>query len=110
MAATAASRTRRRPEPAAPAPLDDVMLAMDVVDTLRHADRLVERELGAEERDQQLKERLRQLYAAQGIDVPEHILDEGVDGARARIASSTSRRRAGSADRWRWSGSAAAGA
>ena len=60
------------------APLDDVMLAMDVVDNLRHADRLVERELGTEERDRQLKDRLRKLYAAQGIDVPEHILDEGV--------------------------------
>jgi hypothetical protein len=60
------------------APLDDVMLAMDVVDNLRHADRLVERELGTEERDRQLKERLRKLYAAQGIEVPEHILDEGV--------------------------------
>ena len=60
------------------APLDDVMLAMDVVDNLRHADKLVERELGTEERDRQLKERLRKLYAAQGIDVPEHIIDEGV--------------------------------
>src|SRR5512144_115529 len=62
----------------AAAPLDDVMLAMDVVDSLRHADTLVERELSSEERDRQLKERLRKLYAAQGIDVPEHILDEGV--------------------------------
>lgn len=64
------------------APLDDVMLAMDVVDNLRHADRLIERELSAEERDQELKERLRKLYAAQGIDVPEHILDEGVAALR----------------------------
>ena len=45
-------------------------------------DKLVERELGAEARDQELKERLRQLYAAQGIDVPEHILDEGVAALR----------------------------
>ena len=67
---------------AAGAPLDDVMLAMDVVDNLRHADKLVERELGTEERDRQLKERLRKLYAAQGIDVPEHILDEGVAALR----------------------------
>lgn len=67
---------------AASAPLDDVMLAMDVVDSLRHADRLVERELGTEERDRELKERLRRLYAAQGIDVPEHILDEGVQALR----------------------------
>jgi hypothetical protein len=58
------------------------MLAMDVVDNLRHADRLVERELGTEDRDQELKERLRRLYAAQGIDVPEHILDEGVNALR----------------------------
>ena len=64
------------------APLDDVMLAMDVVDNLRHAERLIERELGAEERDQELKERLRKLYAAQGIDVPEHILEEGVAALR----------------------------
>ena len=64
------------------APLDDVMLAMDVVDNLRHADRLIERELSAEERDQELKERLRKLYAAQGIDVPERILDEGVAALR----------------------------
>src|SRR5512143_835950 len=67
---------------AAAAPLDDVMLAMDVVDSLRHADKLVERELSSEERDRQLKERLRKLYAAQGIDVPEHILDEGVAALR----------------------------
>lgn len=67
---------------AASAPLDDVMLAMDVVDNLRHADKLVERELGTEERDRELKERLRRLYAAQGIDVPEHILDEGVQALR----------------------------
>ena len=66
----------------AAAPLDDVMLAMDVVDNLRHADKLVERELTTEERDRQLKERLRKLYAAQGIDVPEHILDEGVAALR----------------------------
>jgi hypothetical protein len=66
----------------APAPLDDVMLAMDVVDNLRHADKLVERELGAEDRDRELKERLRRLYAAQGIEVPEHILDEGVSALR----------------------------
>jgi hypothetical protein len=64
------------------APLDDVMLAMDVVDTLRHADTVVERELSSEERDRQLKERLRQIYAAQGIDVPERILDEGVQGLK----------------------------
>ena len=49
------------PEPtttAAPAKLDDVMLAMDVVDTLRHREQLVSRELAEGERDDQLLERL----------------------------------------------------
>lgn len=60
------------------APLDDVMLAMDVVDTLRHEDNLVARELGAGAREAQLIERLRKIYHDQGIEVPDHILAEGV--------------------------------
>jgi hypothetical protein len=59
-------------------PLDEVMLAMDVVDTLRRRQRLVERELDAQGREQDLRERLRKIYAAQGIEVPDHVLDEGV--------------------------------
>ncbi len=59
-------------------PLDDVMLAMDVVDTLRHRQLLVERELNTEVRKQTLIKRLREIYAAQGIDVPDHVLAEGV--------------------------------
>ena len=59
-------------------PLDDVMLAMDVVDTLRHRQLLVERELNTEAREQTLIKRLREIYAAQGIDVPDHVLAEGV--------------------------------
>jgi Tfp pilus assembly protein PilN len=59
-------------------PLNDVMLAMDVVDTLRHRQLLVERELNTEAREQTLIKRLREIYAAQGIDVPDHILAEGV--------------------------------
>jgi hypothetical protein len=80
MADTAAAQTPATP--ATTAPLDEVMLAMDVVDTLRHADKLVERELASEDRDRQLKERLRQIYAAQGIDVPDRVLDEGVAALR----------------------------
>nr|MBS0022424.1 hypothetical protein [Gammaproteobacteria bacterium] len=60
------------------APLDEVMLAMDVVDTLRHRSQLVQQELDAEHREQGLKERLRTIYAAQGIEVSDHVLDEGV--------------------------------
>ena len=60
------------------AELDEVMLAMDVVDTIRHRELIVERELNSEERRAALKARLRSLYAAQGLDVPDHILAEGV--------------------------------
>ncbi len=59
-------------------PLDEVMLAMDVVDTMRHQEMLVERELHAEDRDRKMMERLREIYASQGIDVPDHVLEEGV--------------------------------
>lgn len=69
-------------EPSRAAPLDDVMLAMDVVDTLRHQDSLVARELGEGEREADLLERLRRLYAAQGIEVPDRILHEGVAALR----------------------------
>lgn len=63
-------------------PLDDVMLAMDVVDTLRRKARLVERELDSAEREQALKERLRRIYSAQGIEVSDAVLDEGVRALR----------------------------
>lgn len=60
------------------APLDDLMLAMDVVDTLRRRERLVQRELDVAGREDDLKERLRKIYHAQGIEVPDHVLEEGV--------------------------------
>lgn len=68
--------------PAVKAPLDEVMLAMDVVDTLRHRRLVVERELGAEARDESLLQRLRDIYRSQGIDVPDAVLEEGVDALR----------------------------
>lgn len=60
------------------APLNDVMLAMDVVDTLRHNQDLVARELAGEARERQLIEKLRELYHQQGIEVSDAILKEGV--------------------------------
>jgi hypothetical protein len=62
----------------AAAPLDEVMLAMDVVDTLRHRQDLVTRELDGVNREKQLIDKLRDLYHQQGIEVPDHILKEGV--------------------------------
>jgi hypothetical protein len=60
------------------APLSDIMLAMDVVDTLRHNQDLVARELNGEAREMQLIEKLRELYHQQGIEVSDAILREGV--------------------------------
>ncbi len=60
------------------APLEDIMAAMDVVDTLRHDLSVAERELDGEGRRGRLLERLREMYTAQGIDVPDHILEEGI--------------------------------
>lgn len=59
-------------------PLDEVMLAMDVVDTLRHREDLALRELAGEARERQLLERLREIYHQQGIEVPDAVLKEGV--------------------------------
>ncbi len=76
--AAAAQKTAAAESGAAPATLDDMMLAMDVVDTLRHRARLVERELNEDAREEQLIDRLRSLYKSQGIDVPDSVIAEGV--------------------------------
>ena len=60
------------------APLDDVMIAMDVVDTIRQDKLIVERELNEDQRRTQLIERLREIYRGQGIEVPDAVLAEGV--------------------------------
>lgn len=65
-----------------PAQLDDVMLAMDVVDTLRHDQKVTERELAAADREEDLIERLREIYRNQGIEVPDEILRQGVRALR----------------------------
>ncbi len=64
--------------PEEPRKLDDVMLAMDVVDTLRHRVRIVDQELNESAREEQLIARLKEIYGAQGIEVPEKILKDGV--------------------------------
>ncbi len=61
------------------APLEDLMVAMDVVDTVRHRELIVDRELDAVNRRQRLIERLRQIYTAQGIEVTDAALEAGVD-------------------------------
>ena len=61
-----------------PRKLDDVMLAMDVVDTLRHRTRIVDMELNEDAREEQVIARLKEIYGAQGIEVPDRILKDGV--------------------------------
>lgn len=63
---------------AAPQKLDELMLAMDVVDTLRHQEGLVEKALAEDERDAALKERLRRIYEGQGLTVNDRILADGI--------------------------------
>lgn len=62
--------------------LDQVMLAMDVVDTLRHQQDLVEHALGQEERDAELIARIRRIYADQGIEVTDAAIAEGVQALK----------------------------
>jgi len=64
------------------APLDELMLAMDVVDTLRHKELMLARELTAEDRDAKLLGQLREIYTSQGIEVTDEILQRGVDALR----------------------------
>jgi hypothetical protein len=70
--------------PREPHKLDELMLAMDVVDTLRHSDTIVNRELNAEQREADLLGRLRDIYRGQGIDVPDRVLLEGVHALEER--------------------------
>jgi len=79
MAETAVAVRETPPAEAPPARLDELMLAMDVVDTLRHQENLVTRELGEDRRRAELIERLRQIYHGQGIEVPDRVLVEGVE-------------------------------
>ena len=58
------------------------MLAMDVVDTLRHQQSLVDHALSADERDAALTERIRKIYLAQGIEVTDEAIANGVKALR----------------------------
>ena len=64
--------------PAQAVKLDDLMLAMDVVDTLRHQESFVARELDEDARERELIARLRKIYRDQGIEVSDATIEEGV--------------------------------
>ena len=62
--------------------LNEVMLAMDVVDTLRHQQSLVDRELGTDDHDQALIAKVRKIYADQGLEVSDEVIAAGVKALR----------------------------
>jgi hypothetical protein len=72
------------PEPTEPRKfeLDEVMLAMDVVDTIRHQRSLVDQELQSEDREQELIEKLKKTYADQGLAVSDEVVAQGVRAMR----------------------------
>lgn len=67
-----------QPSVAAEISLDEVMVAMDVVDTLRHDEALVKNELSEGQRREALVRRIQDVYAAQGLAVPEEVIRKGV--------------------------------
>ena len=62
--------------------LNEIMLAMDVVDTLRHQQSLVDRELGTDDHDQALIAKVRKIYADQGLEVSDAVIAAGVKALR----------------------------
>ena len=62
--------------------LNEVMLVMDVVDMLRHQQSIVDRELGVEDHDRALIEKVRNIYAGQGLTVSDDVIAEGVKALR----------------------------
>ena len=64
--------------------LDDLMLAMDVVDTLRHREDWISREIDEAGREADLMARLRKIYAGQGIQVSDEVLAQGIRALNER--------------------------
>jgi hypothetical protein len=65
-----------------PQTLDELMMAMDVVDTIRHSELVVERELAQGDRDAALRGRLREIYRGQGLEVSDAAIDQGIKALR----------------------------
>ncbi|MEZ5998070.1 MAG: DUF6384 family protein [Hyphomonas sp.] len=78
------AETDAPPAPATRRGLDEVLIAMDVVDTLRHRDAVLMKEMDADGREEELIRRLKEIYSAQGIEVPDSVLKEGVKALEER--------------------------
>ena len=62
--------------------LNDVMLTMDVADTLRYQEQLIERELSVVDADRAMIDKVRRMYESQGIKVSDRIIAEAVAALR----------------------------
>ncbi len=89
--------------------MDELMLAMDIVDTLRHEQSLVERELASETRDADFVARVQRIYASQGIAVSDALVRQGVEALKQDRFAYTPPKRTFAVrlaevwvDRWRW--------
>ncbi len=58
------------------------MLAMDVVDTLRHREAHLDKLVNEATDDKALLERVRRIYKAQGIDVPDRVIRDAVEALK----------------------------
>lgn len=59
--------------------MSDTIVAMDVVDTIRHDERMRDVELGDADRRKAEIQRLREAYSAQGLDVSEDVISKAFD-------------------------------
>ena len=74
-----------RPESAPQGPaLDQLMLTMDLVDSIRHEEALASAAMADAQTEQQLVEQVRRTYAAQGIDVSDQVIEDAVRALRER--------------------------
>lgn len=73
-----ASTSAPTAKPAQQQDWDKVMLAMDVVDTLRHQEAELDRLVNQQTDDKALVERVKNIYQAQGITVEERVIRDAV--------------------------------
>lgn len=62
---------------------NDLIVASDIVDTIRNDERLIDHELGSEDRQKALKARLKDMYKAQGMDVSDAVIEAAVARSNA---------------------------
>lgn len=67
------------PPAVAPAPFQDLLASMAEVDRLKSREELLALEADLPARVADVTERLKKAYAAQGVAVPEHVIEQGVE-------------------------------